>query len=245
MREKTLFLSLVLCASLAVASITLSCPVMAASGTASVVGVVHLLAYNISVSPIHITDATISWSTNGDADGTIEYGPTAGYGFTDTDPALVKNHAFLVQGLAESTIYHYRIISADSSGNLYTSQDLQFTTTQVIVPLTPVSLGSGMGGGNGGGSGTGGVSGAGVGTGIGTGVGTGVSTGTGASPGSPSGPSSPESPKESIPLSEVPTPLQPVPTATRMALSPATMALGLLAAVGLFSRRRGGANLRC
>ncbi|HXW98953.1 MAG TPA: fibronectin type III domain-containing protein [Methanomicrobiales archaeon] len=204
------------------------------------VGVVHFVAFNISASGIHLTDATITWNTNGISDSTVEYGPTAGYGATATDPTPVADHAIPLDGLSTGTVYHYRVTSVDSLGNLYTSPDQQFTTGSVApVVVIGGGGGGGMGGGNGGSGESGTSSGTGTESGVGTGVGTGVSTGTAASPGSPSGPSSPEAPKESkIPLSVGPTPIPPTPTATPMGLPPATMAIGFLAAVGLFSRRR-------
>lgn len=75
------------------------------------------------------TSAAITWNTNEIADSQVEYGPTAGYGFWSAlDPILVTNHTATINGLAPSTLYHYRVTSRDARGNVAVSADQTFTS---------------------------------------------------------------------------------------------------------------------
>jgi hypothetical protein len=143
------FLFFVACTSFLVMAGALPHPVYAAPSAIAVIGVIPHVGYNIVASPVHITDATIIWNTNWNANSTVEYGTTTGYGSVSTDPALVKSHTISLAGLSNGTVYHYRIVSADPFGNVYTSADLQFTTA--AVPPTPSGGGGGGGGARGGG----------------------------------------------------------------------------------------------
>lgn len=124
----------------------LSLPVQAAfTGTIPVSGVVHLVAYNVTVWAVQDTGANITWSTNTLANGTVEYGRTTSYGSVRTEPGLVVNRTLSLDGLTPGTTYHYRIVSVDAYGHVYRSGDLQFTTTGT--PPGPSGGGSGGGGG--------------------------------------------------------------------------------------------------
>ena len=79
---------------------------------------------------ITATGATITWATDEVATSQVEYGPTTAYGSTTTlDPTLVTLHAQTLSGLATSTLYHYRVRSADAAGNLAVSADATFSTS--------------------------------------------------------------------------------------------------------------------
>lgn len=127
--EKTISVFLLACVGLLVISGPLYNPVHATASTVGITGAVPLVAFNISVSGIHDTDATLSWNTNGDANSTVEYGPTISYGSVRTDPAMAINHAITLYGLSSGTVCHYRIVSADLFGNRHRSADSQFTTS--------------------------------------------------------------------------------------------------------------------
>jgi hypothetical protein len=84
---------------------------------------------NISAGTPGQTTATIVWDTNEPADSQIEYGLTTSYGSSTTlDSDLVTDHSQDISGLTASTLYHYRVISADGSANSTTSSDQTFTT---------------------------------------------------------------------------------------------------------------------
>lgn len=106
---------------------------------------------SIAVGASSPSNATISWATNEPADSLIEYGPTAGYGYTTTlDPTLTLLHAQTLTlpsasgfdvatfdaGLFDASgggTYHYRVKSRDAAGNLTTSADQTFTAGAVSV----------------------------------------------------------------------------------------------------------------
>ena len=93
-----------------------------------------------SVSATGITHeaARISWTTDENADGQVEYGTTTAYGSTTpVGSAFVTSHAVDLSGLSPTTLYHYRVKSRDGWGNLATSGDFTFTTT---IPLADLVL---------------------------------------------------------------------------------------------------------
>ncbi|MDD1668389.1 MAG: fibronectin type III domain-containing protein [Methanomicrobiales archaeon] len=144
--EKNYSVFLVACVSLLAVGGVLFSPVHAAPGTA-ITGVIPLVGFNISVSAIHDTGATLTWNTNDDTNSTVEYGLTIGYGSVRTNSTMVTYHTITLDGLSPGTTYHYRIVSTDASGEKYTSADFQFTTTGT----GPGPGGGGVGGGGGGG----------------------------------------------------------------------------------------------
>ncbi len=78
---------------------------------------------------VGMNGATIGWTTNENADGVVEYGPTSAYGAsTALNAALVTSHSAVLSGLSAGSLYHYRVKSKDAAGNLATSADATFTT---------------------------------------------------------------------------------------------------------------------
>lgn len=88
--------------------------------------------------------AIISWSTEEQTTTQIEYGLTADYTASSTlSTASTTSHAVTLSGLQPATIYHYRIISGDSSGNTFASDDHTFTTSVgLTVEMPRLSAGS-------------------------------------------------------------------------------------------------------
>jgi len=88
-----------------------------------------------NVAAVDITDTTarITWNTDEPADSLVEYGPTTSYGSTEADGAFVTAHSVVLTGLSQGTTYHYRVTSADSSGNSSSSGDFTFTTDRAPV----------------------------------------------------------------------------------------------------------------
>ena len=88
----------------------------------------------INASNLTSSSATITWTTDESSDSQVEYGLTTSYGSVTTlDSSLVTNHSVSLTSLSANTVYHYRVKSKDSSGNLATSPDGAFTTTAVGV----------------------------------------------------------------------------------------------------------------
>ncbi len=96
------------------------------------------LISNVQSNPAS-NSATITWTTNIASDSQVEYGPTSAYGSSTTlNPTLVTAHSVTVPGLSQSATYHFRVRSADGSGNAGLSGDGTFTTTSTAcdVPVT-------------------------------------------------------------------------------------------------------------
>jgi|CXWL01.1.fsa_nt_gi hypothetical protein len=88
------------------------------------------------------TGATISWTTNENADTMVDYGPTSAYGAsTPLNATLSTGHSAVLGGLAAATVYHYRAKSRDAAGNLAVSADYVFTTNAASALPPPVTGG--------------------------------------------------------------------------------------------------------
>ena len=85
---------------------------------------------NVIANEITVNAAVVRWMTTNELSSSqVEYGLTSGYGsITILDPTLVTTHAQGVSGLASNTLYHYRVLSKDASGNQSVSGDVTFTT---------------------------------------------------------------------------------------------------------------------
>jgi hypothetical protein len=84
---------------------------------------------SVKAGGVTSSDATITWTTDEPSDSLVEYGTTTAYGSSSAPNAsLVTTHSVALTGLSGSTLYHYRVKSKDSSGNLATSADFTFTT---------------------------------------------------------------------------------------------------------------------
>ncbi|MDP4264139.1 MAG: Ig-like domain-containing protein [Bacteroidota bacterium] len=90
----------------------------------------------ISVSSITSGSSVINWTTNIPANSQVNYGTTTAYGLsTLVDSALVTSHSQILNGLNPGTLYHYRVISGNSSGTPATSTDNTFTVANLASPL--------------------------------------------------------------------------------------------------------------
>jgi hypothetical protein len=103
------------------------------TGATLITAKISLTAFDIAATDVGQSLATITWKTNGNADSTVEYGYTTGYGFTRTNPFMETNHTITLGGLAPGTLYHWRVMSSDQTGNWYVSTDYTFRT----LPATP------------------------------------------------------------------------------------------------------------
>lgn len=89
------------------------------------------------------TSATITWTTNEDADSQVEYGETTSYGqssnLKDTT-TRVKSHSVTISGLKPETTYHFIVKSKDASANLATSSDYTLATIKAPVPTLTLDV---------------------------------------------------------------------------------------------------------
>lgn len=101
----------------------------------------------VAAGQVTATGATITWNTDEVSDSQVEYGLTDSYGALSTlDPTLVRAHSVTLAGLQKNTLYHYRVISRDASGNLATSADQTFTTAAPTLSFTDITLAAGTAG---------------------------------------------------------------------------------------------------
>ncbi len=85
---------------------------------------------SITSSSIKNTAATIGWTTDEASDTQVEYGTSTSYGSASAlNASLTQSHIQSLSGLTANTTYHFRVKSKDSSGNLATSADNTFKTT--------------------------------------------------------------------------------------------------------------------
>lgn len=84
-----------------------------------------------SLQNITQNTVTITWQTDEQASSQIEYGTSPAYGSTtaeiNTSPRVTA-HSVELTGLISCTVYHYRLISEDAAGNVFSSNDYTFTT---------------------------------------------------------------------------------------------------------------------
>ncbi len=83
-------------------------------------------------SSTSLTTATITWTTDENADSRVDYGSTTSYGTASSSATLATSHSIVVSGLTDNTLYHFRIQSTDAQGNAATSNDYTFTTATLL-----------------------------------------------------------------------------------------------------------------
>jgi len=83
------------------------------------------------------TTATITWTTAVPANSQITYGTTTSYGSSSAlNSNLVMTHSASLTSLTAGTTYHYRVLSADSTGVLVTGLDNVFTTPAATISVS-------------------------------------------------------------------------------------------------------------
>jgi len=93
------------------------------------------------ISAINITQvgATVIWTTNEPANSKVEYGLTDAYELGEVSATdFVTSHSLAVSGLLENTTYHFRVTSADASGNTTVSGDNTFVTLAPPDAIPPI-----------------------------------------------------------------------------------------------------------
>ena len=145
-KKKSLIFFIICCFCLTVTILTAFPANAQNSGPVAITGNIPLVIYNISVTGIDTSDATLSWQTNGAANSTIEYGTTSSYGSASSDALMVTNHSITLSGLSSNTIYHFQLVSANLAGDMYSSTDSTFQTLALPTP-TPTTNGGGSNGG--------------------------------------------------------------------------------------------------
>jgi len=95
---------------------------------------------SVAAGSITSSGAVITWTTDENANTTVDYGTTTALGSTSADASYVANHSISLSSLSASTLYYYNVTSCDQVGNCQEDGGYNFTTSAV----------SGNGGGGGG-----------------------------------------------------------------------------------------------
>lgn len=94
---------------------------------------------SVQSSSITTSSVIISWNTDEDATSKIDYGLTINYSNSTIESSIYKkSHSVTLTGLQANTIYNYRVVSKDSSGNVVQSNNFSFKTSQVVSNANPV-----------------------------------------------------------------------------------------------------------
>jgi hypothetical protein len=94
----------------------------------------------IGASSVDATGAVVAWTTDTASSSAVDYGSTTAYGSTVGSSTLVTAHSVVLSGLSQNALYHYRVHSTDSSGNISTSGDFTFRTAIAEPPAPPTGL---------------------------------------------------------------------------------------------------------
>ena len=83
------------------------------------------------------TTAAITWTTAVPANSQIAYGTTTSYGSSSAlNSNLVTTHSASLTSLTAGTTYHYRVLSADSTGVVVAGLDNVFTTPSAAISVS-------------------------------------------------------------------------------------------------------------
>jgi beta-lactamase superfamily II metal-dependent hydrolase len=97
------------------------------------------------VTAVAGTSATIAWTSDENSTSIVRYGPTNLYGSTASAGGYVTSHSVPLTGLAQGAVYHYRVESADGSGNTAFGEDGTFqtgTSADYVPTSAPILQGS-------------------------------------------------------------------------------------------------------
>ncbi len=92
---------------------------------------------NVHVINIAATSATVVWETSENANSIVEYGLDTSYGSSSSSPVNVMSHSIGLSGLAENTLYHFRVRSGNAINGQGVSGDYTFTTASIVPPPPP------------------------------------------------------------------------------------------------------------
>ncbi len=83
---------------------------------------------NVRVASTTNNTAIITWQTNKPSDSIVNFGKQPHYGIMRSPGANKQNHSITLEDLDASTIYHFRVSSADEFGNQAVSGDFTLVT---------------------------------------------------------------------------------------------------------------------
>ena len=83
---------------------------------------------DVEATNITSSSANIVWNTNQVANSKVEYGTESSYGSLKESSDFVQSHQISLSELSAGTLYHYKVISKNSTDKETTSLDNNFTT---------------------------------------------------------------------------------------------------------------------
>jgi hypothetical protein len=83
---------------------------------------------SVQASNINAISAVVTWQTSNSASSRVDYGTTAAYGSSVSDPSNVTNHSLTLNGLSNDTTYHFKATSTDTFSQSGSSSDATFVT---------------------------------------------------------------------------------------------------------------------
>lgn len=112
-----------------------------------------LLAAPASASPLEIsgvssgnitdTTATITWTTELEANSTVNYGNSTELGTIVFDSKFVLNHTITLTGLNQATLYYYQVSSTDQYENTIVDSNIgNFTTDPYSPTISGINAGN-------------------------------------------------------------------------------------------------------
>ncbi|MBI5099602.1 MAG: right-handed parallel beta-helix repeat-containing protein [Nitrospirae bacterium] len=93
---------------------------------------------NIAVTNITSGSATITWTTDQQADSLVEYGTTTSYGSSSSGASMTTSHSITLTNLTSGTLYHFKVTSTNTYGISSSSGDNTFTTSPPPFTVTTV-----------------------------------------------------------------------------------------------------------
>jgi len=90
---------------------------------------------SVASSNVGTNSATITWTTSVSANSKVEYGTSTSYGSSVSSASNVTSHSLSITGIVSSTLFHFRVWSADCENNNWViTGDYTFTTTGLPTP---------------------------------------------------------------------------------------------------------------
>jgi len=83
---------------------------------------------------ITTSSAAVNWTTDENANSTLNYGTTTALGSSNSSTASTTTHSLSMSGLSDGTTYYYNVTSCDSLGNCNTTGPNSFTTLDGTSP---------------------------------------------------------------------------------------------------------------
>jgi PGF-pre-PGF domain-containing protein len=91
---------------------------------------------SVTAGSITASSASISWTTNENANSQVRYGTTSGsYTLSASDASYVSDHVVALSDLSDSSVYYYVVVSNDTAGNSRQSSQASFTTLDNTAPV--------------------------------------------------------------------------------------------------------------